>query len=249
MRRLAFVIAAMLIAATGVFAAKGGARATLGRPDLKEIARATADESSKYYYPRLLKAFMANDTTMTPEEFQHFYYGTYFQEDYDPYRESPNPALLQELIPVYAKEKRTRNDREKMLDYALQVLDDNPVDLRQLTNRIYVYEQNRKYDLAKIWQYKLNHLLLVIAASGTGADPENAFMVVYPQHEYDFINLSGMTADSQRFEPPYFDYIAIRPDGSKTPEGFYFNIDELLRQYFLKHPSEMKNSSAMGADE
>ena len=78
-----------------------------------------------------------------------------FQEDYDPYREAPNQALLQELLPIYAKKVRTRADRGKMLDYAMQVLEDNPVDLRQLTNRIYVYEQNRKYDLARIWQYKL----------------------------------------------------------------------------------------------
>lgn len=229
----------ILMSLTAVMA-KTTARSDLGRPDLEAIASASTDETSKFYYPRLLKSFMSNDTTMTNEEFQYFYYGTLFQEDYDPYRDAVNPALLQELIPIYAKEKRSRNDREKMLDYALQVIDDNPIDLRQLTNRIYVYEQNRKYDLARIWQYKLNRLLLVIAASGTGADPDNAFVVVYPQHEYDFLNLSGLTATGQRFEPPYYDYISIRPDNSKNPEGYYFNVGELLKQYFAKHPSEMK---------
>ncbi len=246
MKKAALTLLVFLMGTIAVFAAKTTARSALGRPDIAEIAKASVDETSKFYYPRLLKAFMANDTSMTAEEFQYFYYGTLFQEDYDPYREAPNHALLQELRPIYAKEKRTRADREKMLDYALQVLEDNPVDLRQLTNRIYVYEQNRKYDLAKIWQYKLNHLLLVIAASGTGADPDNAFIVVYPQHEYDFLNLSGLTASSQRLEPPYFDYISIVPDKSKNPEGYYFNIDELLRQYFIKHPSEMKQAVPQG---
>ena len=141
--------------------AKEGARAKLGQPDMEAIARESTDENSRYFYPRLLKAFMANDTLMTPEEFQYFYYGTMFQEDYDPYRAAPNKALFDELHPIYAKEKRTRADRAKMLAYATQVLDDNPVDLRQLTNKIYVYEQNGKHDLARIWQYKLNHLLLV----------------------------------------------------------------------------------------
>lgn len=225
--------------------AKTSARADLGRPDMDAISKACVDENSKFYYPRLLKSFMANDTTMTPEEFQYFYYGTMFQEDYDPYREAPNQALLQELLPVYAKKVRTRAERAKMLDYAIQVLEDNPVDLRQLTNRIYVYEQNRKYDLARIWQYKLNHLLLVIAASGTGETPESAFVVVYPQHEYDFLNLSGKTASSQRFEPPYYDVIAVSQSDKKT-EGFYFDISELLNQYFIKHPSEL--NQAGGAD-
>ncbi|MCM1067769.1 MAG: DUF4919 domain-containing protein [Muribaculaceae bacterium] len=248
MKKILTIALAAVIAAGSAIHAKTPARAVLGRPDLEAIERATTDESSPRFYPRLLRAFMANDTSMTAEDFQYFYYGTFFQEDYDPYREAPNPALQQELIPIYAKAKRTRADREKMLDYALQVLDDNPVDLRQLTNRIYVYEQNRKYDLAKIWQYKLNHLLLVIASSGTGVDPDNAFVVVYPQHEYDFLNLSGITAESQRFEPPFFDYISVEPTKTKTSPGYYFNIDQLLRQYFVKHPGELKAAS-MGADE
>lgn len=240
------VIAVMAAMSAGIaFAAKTNARTELGRPDLEAISKASIDENSKFYYPRLLKLFMANDTTMTPEEFQYFYYGTMFQEDYDPYREAPNQELLQELLPIYAKQVRSRADRGKMLDYAMQVLEDNPVDLRQLTNRIYVYEQNRKYDLARIWQYKLNHLLLVIAASGTGESPESAFVVVYPQHEYDFLNLSGKTASSQRFEPPYYDFIAVS-QGDKKGEGFYFDISELLNQYFIKHPSELNQTG--GAD-
>lgn len=237
------IIVAIGLAMSVCASAKSNARAELGPPDMDAIAKASVDENSRYYYPKLLKAFNANDTTMTDTDFQYFYYGTMFQEDYDPYREAPNAALLQELMPIYAKEKRTRADRGKMLDYALQVLDDNPVDLRQLTNRIYVYEQNGKYDLAKIWQYKLNHLLLVIAASGTGVDAANAFIVVYPQHEYDFLNLSKHIATSQRFEPPHYDYIEVKTADSQSPKGYYFNISELLRQYFEKHPGEIAESA------
>lgn len=213
------------------------ARAALGKPDLEKIAAASTDPSSNLYYGKLLKEFLKNDTTMTAEEFQAFYYGTLFQEDYDPYRPTVNPRLLEELQPIYAKEKRTRADRQKMLDYAMQVIENNPVDLRQLTNRIFVYEQNGKYDLARIWQYKLNHLLLVIAASGTGADKENAWMVVYPQHEYDFLNLSGATITDSHFDPSGFDVVSAGKSGAEPSERF-FDIRELLHQYFLKHPKE-----------
>jgi len=102
--------------------AKEGARAKLGQPDMEAIARESTDENSRYFYPRLLKAFMANYTLMTPEEFQYFYYGTMFQEYYAPYRAAPNKALFDELQPIYAKEKHTRADRAKMLAYATQVL-------------------------------------------------------------------------------------------------------------------------------
>lgn len=219
-----------------------GVKSELGAPDLEAIRIASTDETSPYYYPHLLKKFNENDTTMSSTEFQYFYYGTLFQEDYDPYRTPVNPRLLEELQSVYAKEKRTRADRGKMADYASQALADNPIDLRQLTNRIYVYEQNGKYDLARIWQYKLNHLLLVIASSGSGADRENAWTVVYPQHEYDFLNLSGITASKQTFEPPCYDYIHINRRSDADPEGYFFNVSEMLHQYFLKHPSE-KNGS------
>lgn len=224
------------ITATGCFAVK--MTSVLSRPDLDAIRAAVLDEDSRFYYPRLLKEFLANDTTMTPEDFQYFYYGTLFQEDYDPYRPSPSPATQSQLAALMNKTEWKRAERKMILDYANEALADNPVNLRQLTNRIFIYEQNGKHDLAKIWQYKLNHLLLVIAASGNGTDPDNAWVVVYPQDEYDFLNLSGITIKEARFESPCYDYVVVNPRTSTSPAGYYFNIGELLRQYYLKHPSE-----------
>jgi len=213
-------------------------KTSLGKPDLEEIRKASTDEKSRYYYPKLLKDFMANDTTMTDVDFQYFYYGTLFQEDYDPYRPQANHEELARLAPLFNKKQWSRAERKQILDFALNSLSDNPVNLRQLTNRIFVYEQNGKFDLAKIWQYKLNHLLLVIASSGNGTDPENAWTIVYPQDEYDFLNLSGITAREAQFKEPYYDYIIVNPKTPTSPAGYYFNISELLHQYYIKHPSE-----------
>lgn len=231
-----FAILTILLAVSGASAAL---RTSLGKPDLEAIRTATLDETSPMYYPRLLKEFMANDTTMTDLDFQYFYYGSLFQEDYDPYRRQVNPDEAARLAPLFNKKEWSRAERRQILDFAIETLADNPVNLRQLTNRIFVYEQNGKYDLAKIWQYKLNHLLLVIASSGTGVDPENAWQVVYPQDEYDFLNLSGITVREAKFEEPYYDYVVVNPRTPTSPEGYYFNISELLRQYYLKHPSEL----------
>lgn len=216
----------------------GAAKSTLGRPDLDSIRIASTDENSRYYYPKLLKKFMANDTVMTDKDFQYFYYGTLFQEDYDPYRDHMTPEKMASVAPLFNKKKWSRAERKQVLDFATEALADNPINLRQLTNRIYVYEQNGKYDLAKIWQNKLNHLLLVIASSGTGIDPENAWVVVYPHDEYDFLNLSGITAREQKYQPPHYDYILVNPKTDTSPKGYYFNIEEILHQYYLKHPSE-----------
>lgn len=237
MKKVILLIFAVLALATAL-SARQPAKTNLTKPDLTEIRQATLDETSRYYYPKLLKEFMANDTTMTDEDFQYFYYGTLFQEDYDPYRQQSNPDELARLAPLYNKKAWSRAERKQILDFATAALADNPVNLRQLTNRIFVYEQNGKYDLAKIWQYKLNHLLLVIASSGTGLDAESAWTVVYPQDEYDFLNLSGITAREARYVEPYYDYILVNQKTPTSPEGYYFDISEILHQYYLKHPSE-----------
>ena len=234
--RLLLASILMLFAASFSFAAK--MTSVLSKPDLEAIRAAVTDENSPYYYPKLLQQFEHNDTTMTPQDFQYFYYGTLFQEDYDPYRPAPSPETQAAIQPLINKNKWNRAERSMVLNYAKEALDDNPVNLRQITNRIFVYEQNGKHDLAKIWQYKLNHLLLVIAASGSGTDPENAWMVVYPQDEYDFLNLSGITVKEAKFEAPYYDYVIVNPRTPSSPTGYYFNISELLHQYYLKHPSE-----------
>lgn len=217
--------------------AKGG---SLGRPDLDSIKNATCDPQSRYYYPKLLKQFLTNDTTMQSTDFQYFYYGTLFQEDYEPYRKPINEAEYKELSTLYAKPDKNRSDRNRILDYARAAILDNPVDLQQLTNLIYVYEQNGKYDLSKIWQYKLNHILEAIAKSGTGADADNAWIVVYPRHEYDFLNLSGIMSTSHRFEEPAFDVLEGQPVGKKDGkiQAYYFNIAPMLEQYYLKHPED-----------
>ena len=221
-------------------ATDGAAKTVLGRPALDSRRSASCDPASPYYYPKLLKRFLANDTVMSSVDFQYFYYGTLFQEDYDPYRKPVHPGELEALATIYAKPEKNRSDRNKILDYARVAILDNPVDLQQLTNLIYVYELNGKYDLSRIWQYKLNHILKVIAKSGTGADAQNAWVVVYPRHEYDFLNLSGIVSTGHCFEEPAFDVLDGRPakKNDATPQRYYFDIAPMLEQYYLKHPDE-----------
>lgn len=239
------IVITLIAAAVAAFssAASAATRSTLGKPDMEAIKEASTDPSSPNYYPTLLKSFMANDTTMSDEQFQYFYYGTLFQEDYTPYRPVFRAAQLDVLKPIYQKTNQSRSERQMILDYAIAALEDNPVNIQQLVHRVDTYQKNGKYDLAKIWQYKLNHILLVIASSGSGTTPETARTVVYPEHEYDLLNLAGYIASEQRFEPPYFDYITVRQRGANDTEGFYFDISEMLRQYFLKHPSELRDDT------
>lgn len=208
------------------------------KPDLDAIREATFDEKSRYYYPKLVRMMLSNDTLMTTEHFRHLYYGTLFREDYDPYRAPYNEAELQRLAPLYTKSSHTRKEKLDMLNYAQAAIADNPLDLVQIKNLVYVYEQMQKVNLAKIWKNKLNHLLEVIGNSGTGLSQESAWFIVYPRHEFDFLNITGLSVQGTEFVPPYYEKVTSpTKDGGTT--DYYFNLQPVLEQYYRKHPGEM----------
>lgn len=235
MRIFIITISILLAACQSLFAdGKPGAE----KPDLDLIKKESTDPNSKFYYPNLLKKFMSNDTVMNNEDFRYFYYGTLFQEDYDPYRPAYDEATLKEIEPLYYQTKHTIAESTRIGDFAQKSLQDNPLDLVQIKNLVYVYEAKGKVNLAKIWKNKLNHLLLTIASSGTGLDPDNAWFVVFPRHEFDFLNISGKTVVSREFTPPYYEKVAVNAKSEKDPSAYYFNLQPVLEQYYLKHPSE-----------
>lgn len=231
------ITAALLL--SGIISSFGAIDRPKAEPvDLDKIRTETIDPDSRFYYPKLLKMYMSNDTVMTPEDYRYFYYGALYQEDFDPYRPTLNEEEYKRLEPLYYKNDHTRAEKDAMQNYALVSLRNNPLDLVQLKNLVYVYEKKQKVNLAKIWKHKLNMLLRTIASSGTGADTDNAWVVVYPRHEYDFLNLSGIAVHSQDFVPPYYEHVIVQKKNDKDADGYYFNIGALLEQYYLKHPSE-----------
>lgn len=212
------------------------------KPDLDEIRSLTLDPQSKFYFPKLKKKYEVNDTTMTPEEFRNFYLGYMFQEDFDPYRVSPYSNKTDGLR---SKPSHTKEEIDTITKYAQLALQDNPFDLRQMSFLVHVLKEKRKDMRAKIWEYRLEHLLGAIKSTGTGDSAENAWYVMYPEHEYDMVQLLGYEAvDAQYLEPGY-DYLAVQPDESdtrkrdKSAKGFYFNVIVPQQQYKLKHPEEI----------
>lgn len=213
------------------------------KPDLEAIRKATLDPDNPFYFPRLKAKYEINDTTMTSEEFRNFYLGYMFQEDYYPYRVSPYSGITDDLR---AKPTHTREEIDTIIKYAQLTLEDNPFDLRQMSFLVHVLKERRKDMRAKIWEYRLEHLLGAIKSTGTGEDVENAWYVVYPMHEYDMVQLLGYEATDAQFIEPGTDYLTVRPDENdtrkrdKSAKGFYFNVEIPQKQYELKHPEALE---------
>ncbi len=217
---------------------------TVEKPDMEQIRRATLDPGSQYYFPRLMAKYNLNDTTMTNDEYRHLYLGYMFQEDYDPYRSSPYAKVTEELR---LKTKHSKEEIDTIRKYAELALKDNPFDLRQMSFLVHVLKERRKDMSAKIWEYRLEHLLGAIKSTGTGEDTENAWYVIYPMHEYDMVGLLGYSATDADFIEPGYDYLTVTPNEEtakrlrdKVSKGFYFNVQGIQQQYELKHPEEIE---------
>ena len=235
---LAIIIILSLISAVCCIATASSR--TTAVPDFEKIKSETLNPKSEYYYPRLMEAYLSNDTTMTGDQYHYLYYGTVFQEDYNPYRPDPFAAEIKAAEPLYNKnEALSRSEKEQIRNVAVKALSNNPFNIKQLTYLVYAYEQAGKQNLAKIWKHKLNNILLTISRSGTGADSENAIVIVDPMHEFDYFNIAGSTVEKQTFEEPYYEHITVKAPKAKNTKEYWFDLHQILEQYYKKHPSEL----------
>lgn len=229
-----------------VSAANSKRKIKVAKPDLDSIRQRTLDPRSPRYFPKLMAKYNRNDTTMTTEEYRDLYLGYMFQEDYDPYRTSIYAGQTNDLR---LKATHTKEEIDTIRKYAELALKDNPFDLRQMAFLVHVLKEKRKDMSAKIWEYRLEHLLGAIKSTGTGEDTENAWYVIYPVHEYDLIQVLGYEATDAAFLEPGYDYLTVQPTPEtakkfkdKVAKGFYFNVVPIQEQYLLKHPEENEDT-------
>ena len=203
------------------------------KPDLEQIRREVTDPDSPTYYPRLMAQYEKNETIMGLDDYRRLYLGYMFEEDYNPYRTSEYANLVQQL---YYKSRHSKSECDSIIKYAQLSLQDDPFDMQQIDFLIYALREKRKNNLANIWQYRLNHLLEAIVSTGTGLDPENAWYVTSPSHEYFLLNRMGHTATDFAFEAPGYDRITVNPKTPKDSTTYYFYSAPFLTQYQLKFP-------------
>lgn len=200
------------------------------KPNMDEIRKSVNDPTSPYYYKRLWEKFVSNDTDMTNQDYRHFYLGYVFQEDYNPYRISEFSNKIQ---PLYYKHSHTQAECDTIIKYAELSLADNPFDLNQMQFFIYALRTKQKFARASIWQYRLNHIVEAILSTGTGKK-DNPWVVISPAHEYNIVNLMGLVAIDHKELADSIDYLIVEKKDSKTPEGYYFDVSNVLDVYNKK---------------
>ena len=205
------------------------------KPDFDRIRAEITDHTSPYYYPRLMEEYLRNDTLMKLDKYRRLYLGYTLQEDYNPYRMSPVSNTTQSI----GRANLTRQECDTIIKYANLALDDNPFDLQQMSVLISALRQKGQTNLANIWQYKFNYILMAIISTGTGTDEESAWYVIEPQHEYMLLNIMGYTITNHLFYEPYYEYLTVNAPNGSNAGGYYFNIHQILQEYYRKFPEEL----------
>ncbi len=205
--------------------------------DFDKIKRETLDPYSRYYYPKLVRSFKSNDTIMNFEAYRDLYYGFIFQEDYNPFRhtEFENKDEVEQL---YYKQPLSREECDKIEEYAVQALDDNIFDIEQLNYYIYALKQKKKYARAAVRQYRLDKLIAAIMSSGHGTE-EEPWVVLYPEHEYTLINFLGYVAKDHQELSGGIDCIKATSETDETKtKDFYFDVSRMLKEAARKFPDD-----------
>ena len=202
--------------------------------DFDHVKQVIENPKSIYYFPKLIKSYQSNDTSMSIEAYRNLYYGYTFQEDYNPFRESVYSNVVEQL---YYKQPHSRAECDSIEKYAELSLDDNLFDMNQMKFFIYVLKEKKKYTRAAIRQFRLDRLIAAIMSSGKGTK-EEPWVVITPEHEYNIVNFLGYVATDHQDVGNGLEYVAVAPKEGKTTQGFYFDVSRMMTVAAQKFPDK-----------
>lgn len=144
------------------------------------------------------------------------------------------------------------SDLDTALDVAKQLLAANYLDIEAHMAAAYVYTMQENVEMAKHHQLFANGLIKAILRSGTGRDPDAAFIVIDIPEEYTIMRLLGLEPSSQKllnYQGQWIDMMEVHAhDAGDDATAFklYFNID--LPRAWLSRRMDAHNAATQEED-
>ncbi len=193
----------------------------MAAPDYKSLRSQIQNAKGPNYYPTLMRRYLANDTTLSMEQYRALYYGFTLQEDFVPYQ-----SQRKELLDVRRKMTSSKGNPAicpEAVQVSLAALDDNPFDLMAISTLSFAYLQLKDTVSYHLWTDKQNSLLDAILSSGDGETMESAIHVTNIEHEYEVLNRLGLRVEKDSLCNDQVEYIKVKENAEEIP-GFYFNF-------------------------
>jgi hypothetical protein len=193
--------------------------------DFDEIKTLTQDSLSYAYYPVLAKRLLEFDKNLTANEYKLLYYGSVFNENYNPYGKSDSENKFTELY------KNGKN--EEALPYGLKALKENPINLSLIFKLLIIYDQQENKEMVDNYVMIYFRLIEAIYASGTGKSEKTAMVVVCVSDEYSIIADMQLDLVKQALvgdcDKMFFDTKSQKLEkGQKPTKVLYFNVTKPL---------------------
>lgn len=223
MKKLLTILAAMTLCAS--LAAQ--------TPDNEAIRLAVANPSSQYFYPELIKRYMAGDLTLTAADYHHLYYGYAFQDSYQPLE--PISAEAGILMLLEGHPEPDGEVAERILELGREVMQRDPFSPRNINFMAYAYAILGDTLNAQNCMARLDGVLRTIEASGDGLKEKTAWHVISFDHVVDMLDARGLEVRKRMVISIDVEYVELRNPTDKR--GYYFDSGRV----YWNVPEHLKN--------
>lgn len=221
MKKLVMIFA---IAAFGI--AAYAQDAFFSAPNYTEIEKNIKNSNSSYYYPNLMERYMKGDSTITPEEGRHLYFGYVYQPTYVP---SDTSSYNNQLAQVLSKPSFSTSDYNNILQYADALLLEDPFNLRALNAKLLVFAQQNNVSEYKSVAQKRKIVQDAIVSTGDGMSDKTPFYVIKVAHEYDILPFLGYKfgGEDKIVKNKKVNYLSLGKNRFEV-ERVYFDISPII---------------------
>ncbi len=194
--------------------------------DFQQLLAHSQDSNSSLYYPKLLRRFNQNDSTLTDTEVLALQIGYTAKAAYLPFKTVHEEGSIKQLV---AQEKY-----EQALKVCDKLLRKNPLNLTALMGKSLIYWKFGQ-DSLDYYRHKQLKLVSAVLASGDGT-AEQPFFVLSPLDGQSLIvqvlggsvGSMGSSIDANDY---YLDMLEFKKAG-REPQMLYFNISHATAKLF-----------------
>ena len=203
-------------------------------PDNEAILARTIDNSSPYYYPRLMERYIHGDTTLTADEYHHLSYGFAFADNYRPLEN--DPARIDVLEVFVATETPDSTQLLRVIEAAERLMHSDPFSPQNLNILTFAYGKLGDERMERICYDRFTKVMQTIESSGTGRREDSPWHVLTFQHAADFTAWRGGEINNRQVRSRSVEYIQLRVKDADGNRGYFFDFSRV----YMKRPEYEK---------
>lgn len=203
-------------------------------PDNEAILARTIDNSSPYYYPRLMERYIHGDTTLTADEYHHLYYGFAFADNYRPLEN--DPARIDVLEVFVATETPDSTQLLRVIEAAERLMHSDPFSPQNLNILTFAYGKLGDERMERICYDRFTKVMQTIESSGAGRREDSPWHVLTFQHAADFTAWRGGEINNRQVRSRSVEYIQLRVKDADGNRGYFFDFSRV----YMKRPEYEK---------